>query len=193
MTTSAKIISGVVASTGVIGGSIGTAYALRSPSNISISKQLENEGKKILISSASSDLWNIKLKTYQKQKATLTIIELAEENIGTLKSKCNSNLTSEFNEKNKPLYEALKTVCTSPTNKEKLFSLDHEIAEDWSTKASTYNSVAQTEHAIEEFKNTRPTGDQIREWCEKIIKEEFKSDTDKNYKLSIKWCTKKGV
>ncbi|OAL09986.1 hypothetical protein A6V39_03675 [Candidatus Mycoplasma haematobovis] len=190
MSTTTKVIATALVGSGAVGG--GITYALiNKKESISIEKQLLND-KKTLLTKNDQVLWTIKLSVYNTLKSKNTKIKLTKtENWGNLKSWCEEKVKEEFNDNNKELYEGISSVCTVPTNKEKLSSLNKALAstpEEWENRKVAYQSQGD----ITEIKKENLEIEVLKKWCVKNLEEEFTAENEGTYSATLKWCAKNG-
>ncbi|OAL09983.1 hypothetical protein A6V39_03660 [Candidatus Mycoplasma haematobovis] len=173
-----------LAGAGVIGG--GTFYYFQTR-DISISKQIANEGRTILDQHDIFGGWEVKLSTYQREKEKLSI-KLDKEDIATLKSTYETRLADNFDKENTKLRDDLRKICARPTNKERFLKENKNLAGEgyWDQKVSNYAS--ENIHTIPGISKTEVNKDKIKNWCGQEVNKEYQNEDE--YATALKWCAK---
>ncbi|WP_187150391.1 hypothetical protein [Candidatus Mycoplasma haematobovis] len=189
--TPTKLTIVTVTGAGIIGGSVGLAKHMQTtlPPAISIKAQIEGENKKLLTGDRP-ELWGIKLSTYEKEiRAKHPTITIA--NAGELKIWCETKTSIDFKDSDQAEYKVAKEICTVPTNREKFLSIPKTLTkgDGWTQKLTSYKQEGTGVNAIPKIdKNTVNDAQVIKQWCEKEIEKEFKTENN-DYNLALKWCT----
>ncbi|OAL09995.1 hypothetical protein A6V39_03720 [Candidatus Mycoplasma haematobovis] len=200
--SSIKLAGLTLAGVGVIGGGVGTVYALNSNTqtpksktiNIvttSIRQQITKEQRTVLDQGATT--WDIKLHVYTSVIQSQNKIVIENNNEAGLKAWCNKTLGEDFKDSNNENYLFAKQLCTKPTNKEKLQknskTLIGENDSEWTKKETAYKSEGKDSYAIPNIGSQGTvTKADIKGWCETTLSKEI-ADSGSEYSLAEKWCT----